>query len=723
MKEFNVTNHWTLLKRTIFFLFTVASVALRLYRISEPRQVVFDEVHFGGFASHYLKGTYFFDVHPPLGKLIIAGIGHLYDYKGTFAFKDIGDPYENDPTVPFVQMRTAMALFSIGSIMFALATLVEMEFSSIAVSVAGILLSLDNGLITQSRFILLDGMMLFFIFGSVYFWTKFRQFRYSPFSVSWWTHLGLTGLFLAGTVGIKLVGLFTVALVGLACVYDLWELSDWRRQMSDRTLLRHFAARFVCLAVVPVVIYLSLYYVHFALLPHSGPGDGHMSIEFQKTLLGNKMNGDTRSVYYGQTFRIQNRGEKIYLHSHVDRIPLNHADGKVSSQGQQVNGYPIEDDNNVWEVKLIESSVETDDTANLLVANPTSNANRQPIRYGDEVKLCHRATEKCLMTHDVASALTRTNMEITMWESGGADLEEFTHWLIESDTGESTRGTPLKSLSSSFVLVNKHFKVKLMNFGKNLPAWGFGQRELNGCRKEGTQGDLMYSWMISDVLEARTEAEEAERLALQKQIKPMNFFKKFWQLQVYSLAANSNLIDEHPYKSRPHEWILPFKGLGFWNDGSKARIFMMGNIFAWTFGTFAIFLLCVRFPKDKFLEHRGQVKYFQDHRFFKRFGNKIAFLFGAYLLHYAPFYLMGRSLYLHHYLPSFMFSTLIAAAQFDYMTRKLKGSNYQNIRLVLLAIIFVSTLTAFIFLLPLVYGSEIESEVLAKRKFIKSWNF
>ena len=135
------TSRWTPLTRSIFILFTLSAMALRLFRISEPRQVVFDEVHFGGFASHYLKGTYFFDVHPPLGKMIIAGIGHLYNYKGTFAFKDIGDPYENDPTVPFVQMRTAMASFSIGSIMFAMATLVEMGFSSYALGLAGVLLA------------------------------------------------------------------------------------------------------------------------------------------------------------------------------------------------------------------------------------------------------------------------------------------------------------------------------------------------------------------------------------------------------------------------------------------------------------------------------------------------------------------------------------------------------------------------------------------------------
>ncbi len=90
-------------------LLTLAIVT-RTFRIDEPAEVVFDEVHFGGFARKYLRHEFFMDVHPPLGKLIFAGIGALFNWNAQFKFAEIGDAF--DAAVPYVAMRLVPAVMN-----------------------------------------------------------------------------------------------------------------------------------------------------------------------------------------------------------------------------------------------------------------------------------------------------------------------------------------------------------------------------------------------------------------------------------------------------------------------------------------------------------------------------------------------------------------------------------------------------------------------------------
>jgi len=57
-------------------LVTVGAVALgvwaRLYRLGFPSRILWDERYFPVMANKYLNGVYQFDLHPPLGKFIIA---------------------------------------------------------------------------------------------------------------------------------------------------------------------------------------------------------------------------------------------------------------------------------------------------------------------------------------------------------------------------------------------------------------------------------------------------------------------------------------------------------------------------------------------------------------------------------------------------------------------------------------------------------------------------
>ncbi|HEU0204210.1 MAG TPA: phospholipid carrier-dependent glycosyltransferase, partial [Burkholderiaceae bacterium] len=67
-------------------LILLVSALLHFVFFSRPLQVVFDEVYFARFGLAYLDNRYYFDLHPPLGKLIFFVTGWLAGLSSDFSF-------------------------------------------------------------------------------------------------------------------------------------------------------------------------------------------------------------------------------------------------------------------------------------------------------------------------------------------------------------------------------------------------------------------------------------------------------------------------------------------------------------------------------------------------------------------------------------------------------------------------------------------------------------
>src|SRR3990167_10108842 len=134
-----------------------------------PSETVFDEVHFGKFVSGYYTREYFFDIHPPGGKLIIAGFAKLFNFKPGFTFTEIGNEY---PDKQYLVLRFLPSLAGALLPLVIFLLLVELGISRSAAFWGGLLIVFENAILTQSHYILLDSLLLLFGFLSLLFYFK-----------------------------------------------------------------------------------------------------------------------------------------------------------------------------------------------------------------------------------------------------------------------------------------------------------------------------------------------------------------------------------------------------------------------------------------------------------------------------------------------------------------------------------------------------------------------
>ncbi|KAF9578019.1 hypothetical protein BGW38_006427, partial [Lunasporangiospora selenospora] len=532
---------------------TVVALFTRFYKIYDPNEVVFDEVHFGKFASYYIRGSYFFDVHPPLAKMMLGAMGYFIGYDGHFLFDTIGDSYISN-NVPYIGLRALPAFLGAMTVPIVYQTMREAGFPILTCTLAGIFVTFDNMMVTQTRLILLDSMLVFFMACSIFSYVKFYKMRNRPYSTSWWAWLIFTGISIGLTLSVKMVGLFTVATIGVAVVWDLWILLDIRRRLSMKEFMRHFWARAFALILVPICVYLFWFYVHFAVLPNSGPGDDFMSTEFQETLQGNSM-ADGLFIKYGDNITIRHKDTSMYLHSHFANYPLRYEDGRISSAGQQVTGYKFADDNNVWQIH-------TND--------PNDPRTGEQVKSKDVVRLLHTMTSSWLLAHDVASPSMSTNEEITTYpmNADGARFNETTFQIMNEAGGDK-----LRTMASNFKLVHVDTKVAVWTHSEVLPDWGFGQQEVNGNKNLMQKSNL---W-LSDSIQGRNP-EDVDQAEKTRPIKSRAFMLKFFELQGRMISHNAGLTASHPYQSSPIEWPFLLRGISFWTqESSRKQIYLLGN--------------------------------------------------------------------------------------------------------------------------------------------------
>ena len=597
-------------------------------------------------------------------------MGWLVGYDGHFLFDNIGDSYI-DNKVPYVAFRALPALLGGLTVPTVFLIMWESGYSLPAAIVAAGLVLFDNAHIGQTRLILLDATLVFAMSLSILCYIRFYKLRHEPFGRKWWKWLLLTGVCLSCVISTKYVGVFAFVTIGAAVAIDLWGLLDVNRRQGALSLPefgKHFAARAVGLIIVPFFFYLFWFQVHFAILTKSGPGDDFMSPEFQETLSDNIMTMQSVGIEYYDTITIRHKETKTYLHSHPDKYPLRYDDGRVSSQGQQVTGYPHNDTNNHWQI-LPPTAI------------PGDGLTGQHVKNGDTIKLLHVGTDTVLLTHDVASPYYPTNQEFTTVPIDQANGDRFNDTLFELKVEAAKAGQEFKTMSGQFKLVHVPTKVAMWTHTSPLPDWAYKQAEINGNKNLQQSSNI---WYVEQIPSLPADSERFVREP--KKIKHVPFLKKYFELQRAMFFHNNALTSSHPYASQPIQWPFLLRGVSFWtHNETRQQIYFLGNPIGWWLASSILAVFAGIIGADQLSQRRGvdvlderkSIHHVQlYHSKFNltlmagtrsRLYNSTGFFFLCWAAHYLPFFLMGRQLFLHHYLPAHLASALVTGAVVEFV--------------------------------------------------------
>ncbi|XP_051522143.1 protein O-mannosyl-transferase 1-like [Myxocyprinus asiaticus] len=563
----------------------------------------FDEVYFGQFLSLYVKQVFFIDESgPPFGHMILALGAYLGGFSGNFVWNRIGAEYTSN--VPVWSLRAIPAIAGSFCLPLCYLLVVELGYSHFTALGASVLLLMENSLIVQSRFMLLESLLIFFLLLAVLSYLHFHKTRNSSFR---WFWLVISGVSCAFGIGIKYMGKFTYCLpLGVAAVHTWQLIGD--RTVSNGKVAVQVLVRFLALVVIPVILYLGFFYVHLTLLYCSGPHDQMMSSAFQASLeggLASVTQGQPLEVAFGSQVTLRTVSSKpvpCWLHSLKVNYPIRYENGCSSSHQQQVTCYPFKDINNWWIIKH-------PGRHSLVVNSPP-----KPVRHGDIIHLLHGMTSRYLNTHDVAAPMRPHSQEVSGYIDFNVSMPAQKLWR-DVVNRESDREI-WKTILSEVRLVHVNTSAVLKLSGASLPEWGFRQMEVVGDKMyEGYQQSGI--WNVEEHRYGRSQEQRERELELKSPThsditRNLTFMAKFLELQ-WKMLTVKNEESEHKYSSSPLEWFTMDTNNAYWLHPSNS----------W----------------EKLIWAR-------------------VVCFGGWTFNYLPFILMEKTLFLYHYLTALTFKIL-----------------------------------------------------------------
>ena len=666
----------------IFFV----AFLVKEYKIEKGNFVIWDEAHFGKFSQNYLSRSFYFDVHPPLGKLLTALSGYLFGQSEAFLFSS-SDSFPD--SFDYVGMRRFHAL--LGSIVpvAAFLTLCNLNFSKRRAFISSFIFIFENGMTSIMRLILLDSHLLLFTALTVlflsYHW-KSRQKGVVSHSI-----LFLLGLSIGCATSVKWIGCLTMLFAGLYIIYDL-------DKTLQQTTLYEFSILFALYAfyliLIPLLLYVLLFYIHFRIVNNSSGDDGFVSIPFQMTLNGSPFRNTRKYISFGQQITLKNK--RGYLHSHKHTYP----DHNHDSNGRllQATTYSAKDTNN-----------------NLYFQKVTEDQNADFLTDGDKIVILHAETKAYFEVQNDNAYFSDGN------KVGAREGPLSTGSIWKVVKKQSSNRAQIKTVYDEFYLQNEELGCFLSGSDSTYPSWGYGQGEVF-CSKAKTDDSIF-------IIEENFFSEKKHNPIYSEL--SSSFLAKFGEHHILMWNTNKSFLQDPDLEpdlivSKPYEWPVLYRGMRMsrWEENHKFYMFfnpflVLTCLLSVGVGPIRLLLRWIKIQrnttmlKEKINTKNDTVakKLLPKNMKIKNADAFILFIGSiGWALHYLPFFIVARVLYIHHYLPAFYFSMFSLCFLLNKISFK------WHCTVVLITAIFYCIFS------PLTYGFISNNDVM-RLKIFPSWDF
>ncbi|KAI7867434.1 hypothetical protein BDF14DRAFT_688193 [Spinellus fusiger] len=508
---------------------TLGAILLRWWIITTPSVITVVELEMTHQIQWYLKGQFFIGKCPPLAGLFYSTIAHAVGYTGNNPMYYAGQYIKE---MPVLMLRNISAVMGASIIPMSYFTVLWMGHSRLSAVMVGGLLMIESGMITQSHFVSPEGLLCVLSVASFATWSLMHKYQDIDSLKIAWGYQALTGVFIGCALSTKWQGIAPWMALWGATANSTWKcLVNQQKPIS--AAVKHMASHVLTLGVLPVAVYLSIFYLHFTMLPNSGDHDLLISPQLKYSLQGNIFSGTQKDIFYGSKVVLRHFGTAGgYIHSFNERY-------KTGSTQQIVTVYPYEDINNIWVIQKAQTRW-------------NSSQPLEPVKTNDPIRLEHYASGRKLHSHDhrpPVSSRTEYN-EVSAYGDpylhDGNDIW-WARVLNDENKVDPNDTTPITALTTRLRFLHSR-GCYLMSHNVPLPEPALEQQEI-ACMVSANKE--LSTFIIES---AYHEASDADASFMYE---PLSFWSKL--KQVHQLMANYPTMMHDRLSSVPlSDTVAPF---------------------------------------------------------------------------------------------------------------------------------------------------------------------